>query len=77
MGFSKQEYWSGLPFRSPGDLLYPDIDLVSLALQILYCLRHQQSPQIYVHEGKSTHIVSLLWPRISFKEPEKWGDGAG
>ena len=20
IGFSKQEYWSGLPFRSPGDL---------------------------------------------------------
>ena len=22
MGFSRQEYWSGLPFPSPGDLLY-------------------------------------------------------
>ena len=25
MGFSKQEYWSGLPFLSPGDLLDPGI----------------------------------------------------
>ena len=25
MGFSKQEYWSGLPFSSPGDLLDPGI----------------------------------------------------
>ena len=23
MGFSKQEYWSGLPFPSPGDLPNP------------------------------------------------------
>ena len=26
MGFPKQEYWSGLPFSSPGDLHYPFID---------------------------------------------------
>ena len=31
MGFSRQEYWSGLPFPSPGDL--PGIELRSLALQ--------------------------------------------
>ena len=24
MGFSRQEYWSGLPFFSPGDLHNPD-----------------------------------------------------
>ena len=26
MGFSRQEYWSGLPFPSPGDLPDPGID---------------------------------------------------
>ena len=26
MGFSRQEYWSGLPFPSPGDLPYPWIE---------------------------------------------------
>ena len=26
MGFSKQEYWSGLPFPSPGDLPHPGIE---------------------------------------------------
>ena len=26
MGFSKQEYWSGLPFPSPGDLPDPGFD---------------------------------------------------
>ena len=33
MGFSRQEYWSGLPFFSPGDLLNPEIEPRSLALQ--------------------------------------------
>ena len=26
MGFPGQEYWSGLPFPSPGDLLNPGIE---------------------------------------------------
>ena len=30
MGFSKQEYWSGLPFPSPGDVPDPGIEPVSL-----------------------------------------------
>ena len=33
MGFSKQEYWSGLPFPSPGDLPDPGIEPRSPALQ--------------------------------------------
>ena len=33
MGFSRQEYWSGLPFPSPGDLLIPGIEPGSSALQ--------------------------------------------
>ena len=32
-GFSKQEYWSGLPFPSPGDLPNPGIEPTSPALQ--------------------------------------------
>ena len=31
-GISRQEYWSGLPFPSPGDLLDPGIKPVSPAL---------------------------------------------
>ena len=30
MEFSTQEYWTGLPFPSPGDLLDPGIKLASL-----------------------------------------------
>ena len=34
MGFSKQEYWSGLPFPSPGDLSDPGIEPGSPTLQV-------------------------------------------
>ena len=40
IGFSRQEYWSGLPFPPPGDLPDPRIaptSLASLALVVL-CL---------------------------------------
>ena len=33
MEFSRQEYWSGVPFPSPGDLSNPGIKPGSLALQ--------------------------------------------
>ena len=33
MGFSRQEYWSGLPFPSPGDLPDPGIERRSSALR--------------------------------------------
>ena len=32
IGFSRQEYWSGLPFPSPGDFLNPGIEPRSPAL---------------------------------------------
>ena len=32
MGFSRQEYWSGLPFPPPGDIPDPGIELRSPAL---------------------------------------------
>ena len=36
MGFSRQEYWSGSPFPSPGDLPNPEIEPKSSALQADY-----------------------------------------
>ena len=33
MGFPRQEYWSGLLFSSPGDLLNPEIEAGSPAVQ--------------------------------------------
>ena len=35
MGFSRQEYWSGLPFPSPGDPPDPEIEPGSPTLQAL------------------------------------------
>ena len=29
MGFPRQEYWSGLPFSSPGDITDPGVELLS------------------------------------------------
>ena len=44
MGFSRQEYWSGLPFPSPGDLPDPGIESRSPACrQTLYHLSYQGS----------------------------------
>ena len=47
MGFSRQEYWSGLPFPPPEDLPDPGIQLaspVSPALQaVLYPLSHREA----------------------------------
>ena len=34
MGFPRQEYWSGLPFPSPGALPDPGIEPVSLIVQV-------------------------------------------
>ena len=35
MGFSRQEFWSGFPFPSPGDLPGPGIEPSSLASPVL------------------------------------------
>ena len=45
MEFSRQEYWSGLPFPSPGDFPDPGIQPGSPALQAdSLPLSHQGSP---------------------------------
>ena len=44
-GFPRQEYWSGLPFPSPGDLANPGTEPTSPALQAdSLPLSHQGSP---------------------------------
>ena len=49
MGFSRQDYWSGLPFPSPGDLPDPGVEPGSPALQAFYCLSHQGSQSRPLH----------------------------
>ena len=36
IGFSRQEYWSGLPFPPPGNVPHPEIEPVCL-LHLLHC----------------------------------------
>ena len=55
MGFSRQEYWSGLPFSPPGDRLDPGIEPMSPhCRQTLYHLSHQGSPKIILFKT-NTH----------------------
>ena len=54
MGFSRQKYWSKLPFPSPGDLADPETEPRSPALQRIpalqtdstNCVSHKGSPTI-------------------------------
>ena len=49
MGFSRQEYWSGLPFPSSGDLPNPRIETVPPAFQAdSLPLNYQGSPGLSV-----------------------------
>ena len=50
MGFSRQEYWSGLPFPSAGDL--PDIGIdpgVILLLVLFVCLLKEKKIMCVYH----------------------------
>jgi len=49
MGFSRQEYWSGLPFPPPGGLPNPEIEPACPALQVDSSpLSHKGSPRCFV-----------------------------
>ena len=59
MGFSRQEYWSGLPFPSPGDLPNPGIEARSPAVADGFSTAEPP--------GKPTAVITahpavLLWP---------------
>ena len=63
MEFSRQEYWSELPFPPPGDLPDPGIEPMSPALQVdTLPLSHQGSPKKTL---LSSHPLSTLAPRKS------------
>ena len=73
-GFSRQEYWSGLLFPSPGDLVDSGIKLGSPALQadslyweVIYIL---SLPIILVCLYVCTHICILLIEYILLTEKE-------
>ena len=54
MGFSRQEYWSGLPFLSPEDLPHPGIEPGSPALQA-DALPSEPPGKSYIQFSSVTH----------------------
>ena len=54
MEFSRQYYWSGLPFPSPGDLLNPGIKLGSPTLQAEFLL-----PELSIYFPNKCRIMAL------------------
>ena len=61
MRFPRQEYWSGLPFPSPGDLPDSETEPVSPALQAdSLPLSHQRSP-----DSTLAYITSILYVQLN------------
>ena len=54
MEFSRQEYWSGLPFPSPGDRPYPGIKPTTLRLL------HWQVDSLPLHHLGNPHVHSTF-----------------
>ena len=59
MGFSRQEYWSRLPFTTPGDLPHPGIKPGSPALQAV-SLTESQRKAIYIIKQIVAPILCLV-----------------
>ena len=73
MGFPRQEYWSGLPFSSLGNLPDPGIE------QCLLCLLHWQAGSLsLVPPGKPIwHIADCIkhYNKAIIKLPWEYGEG--
>ena len=67
MEFSRQEYWSGLPFPSPGDLPNPGIKLRSPALQADSLLAEPQGKPKNTGVGHLSP-ADLPYPQIELGE---------
>ena len=73
MGFSRQEYWSGLPFPSPGNLPDPGIEPGSPALAgRLYLLSQKGSPLSEEYMAETEEALKSLLMKVK-EESEKAG----
>ena len=59
MGFPRQEYWSALPFPSPGDLPGPGIKSVSPAFRVALCLT--EPPGNFVLQSLSYFTIDFFF----------------
>ena len=80
MGFSRQEYWSRLPFPSPGDLPDPEIEPRSPALQADF-LPSEPPRKVKVKVKSLSHVqlFATPWtvayqasPSMGFSRQEYW-----
>ena len=64
MGFSKQEYWSGLPFPLPGDFPNPGTELVSPTTPALagrfFIIEPLRKPQRELYALANSQLHSLF-----------------
>ena len=60
MKLSRQEYWSGLSFPSPGDLLDPGIKATSLHWRVDSLLLHHLEPMLNAPYGTISQVTSHL-----------------
>ena len=67
MGFSRQEYWSGLPFPSPGDLPNPAIKLAFLMSPSLIDKFFTTSTTM--EKAMAPHSSTLAWKIPWTEEP--------
>ena len=71
MGLSRQEYWSGLPLHSPGDLPDPGVEHVSLASPALagrfftYCTMSQA----WIQLSSVAQSCLTLYDRVNHSTP--------
>ena len=67
-GFSRQEYWSGLPFPPPGDLPQPGIEPESLASNLHWQVNSLPLKLHFTHPLKNDPDVSRrlshLWTQL-------------
>ena len=62
MGFPRQEYWSGLPFPSPGDLPDPGIEPASPALADgFFTTDPSGKPRLAVHSLSPVLLSAAPW----------------
>ena len=80
MGFFRQEYWSALPFPTPGDLLDPGFNAVSPSSPALTCRFFTTAPPgkpLYRHYKAKAGCAKLRggaeWKRTKAQEkPRRW-----
>ena len=60
MGFSRQEYWSGLPFPSPGNFPTQGLNIgLPHCRQTLYRLSHQAFESVFTTRKTGSHVEKI------------------